>query len=179
MTDNRIEEQGHNEVQTSSHLQSKPQRDARQRRSSLILIMVGGLILVGGLVALLFFFSHSSTPGSTSASSNSNNQGKGSSQCTGERLPVDTIQQETASGLHLTVDQVKTQVSSGKTIAQIATEQGLSQSQLHDVEINALNVANNRWVQLGCISQQDVSSNMQRDTGSADYMDYEFTQWFQ
>src|SRR5262249_386975 len=98
--------------------------------------------------------------------------------CTGARIPVDTVQQETANGLHLMVDQVKTQVQAGKTIAQIAAAQGITQDELRSLEIHALQVANARWLQMGCITQQDVDSNMQRDVGSPAYMDTEFTDDF-
>jgi hypothetical protein len=114
----------------------------------------------------------SSTPASSSQSA------KQPAGCTGAREPVDVIQQQTAQGLHLTVAQVQVQVLAGKTVAQIATEQGLTASQLHDVEIQALRTANTRWQSLGCITQQDVQDNLRRDTGSAAYMDAEFTDWF-
>ena len=87
--------------------------------------------------------------------------------------------QQTAQGLHLTVAQVQARVLAGKTIAQIATEQGLTATQLHNMEIQALNTANNRWHSMGCITQQDAQDNLRRDTGSAAYMDEEFTSWFQ
>ena len=98
--------------------------------------------------------------------------------CTGAREPVDVIQQQTAQGLHLTVAQLQAQVLTGKTIAQIATAQGLTAAQLRDVEIQALHVANNRWLSMGCITQQDVQDNLQRDIGTPAYMDVEFTAWF-
>jgi hypothetical protein len=88
------------------------------------------------------------------------------------------IMQQTAQGLHLTVAQVQARVIAGKTIAQIASEQGLTAAQLHNMETQALQTANNRWLHMGCITQQDVQDNMQRDTGSVAYMDAEFTDWF-
>src|SRR5258708_4521119 len=45
-------------------------------------------------------------------------------------------------------------------------------------EVQALRYANNRWLSMGCIAQQDVQDNLQRDTGTAAYMDAEFTDWF-
>jgi hypothetical protein len=86
--------------------------------------------------------------------------------------------QQTAQGLHLSVAQVQARVLAGKTVAQIAAEQGLTATQLHDVEVQTLRYANNRWLSMGCITQQDVQDNMRRDTGSPAYMDEEFTGWF-
>ncbi len=114
--------------------------------------------------------------GSTPASSSS--PAKQASGCTGIREPIDVILQQTAQGLHLTVVQVQARVLAGKSLAQIAPEQGLTTAQLHDVEIQALNTANQRWLSMGCITQQDVQDNMHRDTGEASYMDEEFTDWF-
>jgi hypothetical protein len=86
--------------------------------------------------------------------------------------------QQTAQGLHLTVAQVQARVLAGQTIEQVASAQGLTATQLHDVEVQALQYANQQWQSQGCITQQDVQDNMQRDTGSAAYMDEEFTSWF-
>ncbi len=191
MNDNRIEEQKDKQGQAPSHLQSKPERQSGRRRLSLILLLVGALVIVGGVVALVIVFSHQSpattattattptTASSTATTPASSGSGKQSSKCTGARLPFDIVEQETASALHLTVTQVKTQVHAGKTIVQVATAQGFSADQLHTIEVNALQVANNQWLQFGCIKQQDVTSNMQRDTGTSAYMNDEFTQLFQ
>ena len=98
--------------------------------------------------------------------------------CTSARIPVDTVLQVAASSLHLSVEQIKTQIAAGKTIARVATAQGITPQQLHSIELNALQTANNRWLSMGCITQQDVADNMRRDTGTSDYMNSEFTDWF-
>jgi hypothetical protein len=161
-------------------LAERPRRRGRRRVSGLLFLLCGCLIILGGASVLAWqltsranaYVGPSSTPASSSQS------GKQAAGCTGAREPVDVIMQQTAQGLHLTVAQVQARVLAGKTIAQIATAQGLTAAQLHDVEVQALRYANNRWLSMGCSTQQDVQDNMQRDTGSAAYMDEEFTNWF-
>ena len=162
-------------------LAERPERRGRRRVSGLLFLLCGCLISLGGASVLAWqLTSHASTPvvSSSSTPTSSSQSAKQSAGCTGAREPVDVIQQQTAQGLHLTVAQVQAQVLAGKTVAQIATEQGLTATQLHDVEIQALRTANTRWQSLGCITQQDVQDNLRRDTGSAAYMDAEFTDWF-
>jgi hypothetical protein len=164
-----------------SRLAERPERRSRRRVTALIFLLCGCLIVLGGGGVLAWqLTSHTSTPAvsSNSTPTSGNSSGKQAAGCTSAREPVDVIMQQTAQGLHLTVAQVQARVLAGKTIAQIATEQGLTATQLHDVEIQALQYANNRWRSQGCITQQDVQGNMQRDTGSAAYMDEEFTSWF-
>jgi len=164
-----------------SLLAERPKR-RRKRVGALLLILCGGLLLLGGTVALTWQLTpHADTNTSTHAGNtpvSSSQSAKQPASCTGAREPVDVIQQQTAQSLHLTVAQVQARVLAGKTVAQIATEQGLTAAQLHSVEIQALHTANNRWLNMGCITQQDVQDNLRRDTGSAAYMDAEFTDWF-
>lgn len=163
-------------------LAEQPRRRSRRRVSGLLFLLCGGLLILGagGMLAGQLT-SPTSTPviSSSSTSTNSSSLGKQAAGCTGAREPVDVIMQQTAQGLHLTVAQVQARVLAGKTIAQIATEQGRAATQLHNIEVQALQYANNRWLRMGCITQQDIQDNMQRDTGSATYMDEEFTHWFQ
>ncbi len=162
-----------------SRLAERPERRGGRRVSALLFVLCGCLIILGGGVLAWQLSSHANAPAvSTSTPASSNSQEKQAAGCTGAREPVDVIMQQTAQGLHLSVAQVQARVLAGKTVAQIATEQGLTATQLHDVEVQALRYANNRWLSMGCITQQDVQDNMQRDTGSPAYMDEEFTDWF-
>jgi hypothetical protein len=165
-----------------SRLAERPERRSRRRVTALLFLLCGCLIaLSGGSVLAWQLTAHTSTPAvsSNSTPASGSSSGKQAAGCTGAREPVDVIMQQTAQGLHLTVAQVQARILAGKTIAQIATEQGLTATQLHNVEVQALHYANNRWLSMGCITQQDVQDNLQRDTGSATYMDEEFTSWFQ
>lgn len=164
-----------------SQLAERPERRGRERVTALFFVLCGCLVILGGAGVLVWQLAlHTSTPvvySSTPASGNSS--AKQPVGCTGEREPVGVIMQQTAQGLHLTVAQVQARVLTGKTIAQIAVEQGLTAAQLHNVEVQALQYANNYWFNMGCITRQDVQDNLRRDTGSAAYMDAEFTEWFE
>jgi hypothetical protein len=169
-------------VEHTEHLRlaERPERRNGRRVGALLFVLCGCLIVLGGGGMLTWqLTSHTNAPAvSTSIPTNGGSAAKQPTGCTSAREPVDVIQQQTAQGLHLTVAQVQARVLAGKTIAQIATEQGLTPTQLHNVEVQALHYANNRWLSLGCITQQDVQDNLQRDTGSAAYMNVEFTDWF-
>lgn len=174
------ENKGQERVQRESpaSLQQKPQRHSGWHQSTLLLVLLGGfIVLSGGGVLAWQLLAQAPAAGKGGAPKGSAGAALPSG-CTEARIPVDTVQQETANGLHLTVDQVQTQVQVGKTIAQIAAAQGITPAQLRALEIHALQVANARWLHMGCITQQDVDSNMRRDVGSADYMDAEFTDLF-
>ena len=163
-----------------SPLADRPERRGGRHVSALLFVLCGCLIILGGGGVLVWqLSSRANAPVvSTSTPASSHPPAKQAAGCTGAREPVDVIMQQTAQGLHLSVAQVQAQVLAGKTVAQIATEQGLTAAQLHDVEVQALRYANNRWLRMGCITQQDVQDNMRRDTGSPAYMDEEFTGWF-
>jgi cytoskeletal protein RodZ len=163
-----------------TNLAERPARRANKRVSVLVLVICACLLIMGGAGVLVWQLTFHPTASSVSSAppATSSSSAKQSTGCTGAREPVDVIQQQTAQGLHLTVAQVQVQVLAGKTIAQIAAAQGLTAAQLHAVEIQALHVANNHWLSLGCITQQDVQDNLQRDIGTPVYMDVEFTDWF-
>lgn len=163
-----------------ANLAERPARRASKRVSALVLMICACLLILGGASVLVWQLTLHTTASSVSSATpaTSGSPAKQPTGCTGAREPIDIIQQQAAQGLHMTVAQVQAQVLAGKTIAHIATEQGLSAAQLHDVEVQAIHVANNRWLSLGCITQQDVQDNLQRDIGTPAYMDVEFTNWF-
>ena len=163
-----------------SNLAERPTRRASKRVSVLVLVICACLLILGGTGALVWqltFRANASNVSSATPTTGSSSA-KQPTGCTSAREPVDVIEQQTAQGLHLTVAQVQARVLAGKTIAQIATAQGLTAAQLRAVEIQALHAANNHWFSLGCITQQEIQDNLQRDTGTAAYMDVEFTDWF-
>src|SRR5215467_7759245 len=122
MVENDAQERIQPESPTS--LQQKPQRRSGWQRSTFLLVLLGGfIILSGGGVLAWQLFAQAPASGTSGAPKGGASSGLPAG-CTGARIPVDTVQQETANGLHLTVDQVKTQVRAGKTVAQIAAAQG-------------------------------------------------------
>lgn len=169
--------QDHSQKADSIQLQKKPQRRAGTHRLAILLVL-GGIVLLGGGLVLAWHLL-AAQPARSSTNSSIRVQSKQQpAGCTGARIPVDTALQAAADGLHLSVAQVKTQIDAGKTIAQVAAAQGITLQQLHSIELNALQTANNRWLTMGCITQQDVTDNMRRDTSNPDYMNSEFTDWF-
>jgi hypothetical protein len=170
-----------------THLGSKPQRQTSGglRPLPIVIVVLLLIIIIGGVV--LVKSNVFSTQPTTTTATNPNpapggapasNAPKQPADCTGARLPNAVVLQETANGLHMTVSAIQAEVSAGKTVSQVATEQKISASQLHDIEVNALQTANDQWVQKGCITQQDVADNMKRDSGTASFMDAEFTDRF-
>lgn len=172
----------HENVNTEdSRMAERPERKNRWGVAPLLFLLCGCLIILGGGGVLIWqWTSHTSTPTvyNSSTPGSSNSGAKQPAGCTGAREPVDVIMQQTAQSLHLTVAQVQARVLAGKTVAQIATEQGLTAAQLHDVEVQVIHYANNQWLHQGCSSQQGVQDNLRRDIGSPAYMDDEFTHWF-
>ncbi|GCE05919.1 hypothetical protein [Dictyobacter aurantiacus] len=163
-------------------LSKRPEHHGKNGVGAFLFILCGCLLLLGGVGALIWQLNspleaNTSTAASTAPASSAQS-GKQPQGCTGAREPVNVIQQQMAANLHLNVAQVQARVLAGKTIAQIATEQGLTAAQLHNVEIQALHTANSRWLSMGCITPQDVQENLKRDTGSTTFMDTEFTDWF-
>jgi hypothetical protein len=162
-----------------THLKSRPGRGSRKRLLPLLLLLLGVVILTGGGIGLVSLLnSNQQTASATPTSAGKAGQQSLPQACTPARIPLNVVAHEAANGLHLTVDQVKAQVHAGKTFAQIATARSITAQQLRVLEINALQQANNYWLGLGCITRQDVTTNMQRDVGDAVYMDAEFTDAF-
>jgi hypothetical protein len=76
------------------------------------------------------------------------------------RLPWDTIRQQTALGLHLTIARVRSLVLEGKPIQAVAAAQHISGSRLHTIELHALQVGNARWIRLKCNTRQEGAAYM-------------------
>jgi hypothetical protein len=71
------------------------------------------------------------------------------------------IANQVAQGLHMTVDQLKTQLQSGKSLIQIATTQGVSSSQLQTLVTSAIQNAVNKAGHDGNLTQQQATDIMQ------------------
>ena len=81
------------------------------------------------------------------------------------------VANQVAQGLHMTVDQLKTQLQSGKSLTDIATAQGVSASQLHTLVINAVQNAVNKAVSDGNLTQQQATNIMQMLQSHAGFLD--------
>jgi len=69
-----------------------------------------------------------------------------------------TVRQHIAQGLHLTVDQITSQMVTGKQITDVALAQGISSDQLHTIELNAYQAAFQQAVQNGTYTQDQANT---------------------
>jgi len=184
MSQNTFEDQ--TEHTAPSLLQSRPERGARWRKRRtlpIVLLLVGAVIIVGtGIVLAVVLIPHGSSPtNNVTPLTVSNNPAKGENNC-GQTLPPvywDTLLQQTAQGLHLSVAQVKAQIKGGKSIQDVASEQGISAQQLQNIETSALQSANNQLVAMKCETQDGADASVEHyvNEGAQD-MNYRFTYWF-
>src|SRR6266566_8846780 len=72
------------------------------------------------------------------------------------------VANQVAQGLHMTVDQLKTQLQSGKSLSDIATAQGVSSPQLHTLVTNTIQTTLNKAVSDGNLTQQQATGLMQK-----------------
>lgn len=135
----------------------------------LVVTLVG--VLLVGLALLLFWQLHprqGTSVGGTSV------QGTASTSTTVKEGQPDppiywqTIEENIAQGLHLTVAQVKARLQppSGSRdslgIAHVAAEQGISEAQLRVIELNAIQKGHNLLVRMGILTQQGSDLGMSR-----------------
>ncbi len=71
-----------------------------------------------------------------------------------------TIENQVASGLHLTSSQLQADLQKGMTLEQIAKAQNITTAQLHTIVLNAIQSAVNQAVSDGNITQQQGSAFM-------------------
>jgi hypothetical protein len=180
VSDRQIRESSH--VERSSALQEKPQRSRGWSRSALLIVILGSAILLGGggVLAWQVTALTSSAPAqSTTASRGPIKAEPTQAAGCGPRLPWDFLVQQAANGLHLTVAQIKTQVLTGKTLQDIAVAQGISQNQLHTIEVQALRASYNKFVSMGCYTQQGADAGFRQDSGETPaQLNSDFTRYF-
>ena len=73
---------------------------------------------------------------------------------------IATLKQRVAARLHLSVDQITAQVSSGKQIADVAAAQGVSAGQLHTIVLDAYQAAFGQAVTDGTYTQAQADQYM-------------------
>ena len=72
-----------------------------------------------------------------------------------------SVATQVAQGLHMTVDQLKAQLQSGKSLSDIATAQGVSSSQLQTLVTNTIQSTVTKAVSDGNLTQQQATNIMQ------------------
>jgi hypothetical protein len=170
------------EPEAPQPLQHKPRRPSGWRLSSLLLVLGIGILVGGGGLLAWQGLAHqgSQTPGaSTNASGTDKSQlvSQAPPGPQGDR-PIywQTIQQQVAQGLHLSVAQIQAQLqvplpapagSKGRErgIADIALAQGIPQAQLHTLELQAIQDAYAQLVSQGIVTQQQADQGMQTIQG--------------
>lgn len=133
--------------------QHRPERPVR-RYFSWIFSLSGCLLIGGGIFLWQGVFHPTSDRALTSTA-----QAPGA--C-GSRLPFDWISQQLPPYLHLMVAEVTSRVRAGQDIQDIVAAQGVSPQQLYGIETKIMQDANARWINQGCISQQNARENMRR-----------------
>ncbi len=121
----------------------------QQRKRKQILFVTGGAILLGMVIfGAVLFLAKSSGPTVTGIYK--------------DPTYVSPFIDEIAQQLQLSSGQLKTQAQAGKSMADIATEQGLSLTQLHIIELNAFQHLFDKGVKSGTITQQDEDQTLQQ-----------------
>jgi flagellar basal body-associated protein FliL len=82
------------------------------------------------------------------------------------------IKNQIAQGLHLTPDQLKTQLQAGKTLSDIATTQKISASQLQTVVGNALQTGLQPAVTDGTLTQRQLDKLVKRYQNNPNLLDH-------
>jgi len=81
------------------------------------------------------------------------------------------VANQVAQGLHMNVDQLKTQLQAGKSLSAIATAQGVSSSQLQTLVTSAIQNAVNKAVSDGNLTEQQATNFMQMLQSHAGFLD--------
>lgn len=174
-------------VEGQPDLRSKPQWRSR-RRLPMLLLLLGCVIVIGGGSVLVWqLVPHQSVAVSgnnqptsptaqTATAVGKDNQSL--KDCSHGFPPSynETLKQQFAQGVHLSVAQVTSAIHSGKPIQDLAAEQGVSPDQLFSLELHAYQVADDSMVTYGCMNQYSANLDVQRyRDGGAAQLNYDFT----
>jgi hypothetical protein len=151
------------------------ERDEEFPRQRMTFLIVAGALLVV-LASLLLWQFHPwqrAANGGTAASTTAT-IGTANTSTAAKEGPPDppiywqTIEENIAQGLHLTVAQVKARLQpppgqrDSSDIGHVANEQGVSESQLRSIELNAIQKGHVLLVRMGILTQQGSDLGMQR-----------------
>lgn len=161
--------------------------EASRRGGRRWLLLVGIALLL--LISLLLWQLHPWPTASTTAGTATNTQA--STVTTAKEGQPDppiywqTIEENIAQGLHLTVAQVKARLQpppgqrDSPGIAHVASEQGITAAQLRVIEINAIQKGHDLLVRMGILTKQGSDEGMQRIRGwDQATLDDHVTGWF-
>lgn len=138
--------------------------------------IIGGMLLVGG--SLFFLTACSPSPANTSNATSHTPLSAANIEQTERALDVawintyaSDITQEVAQGLHVSVDQLRSQLQAGQTLSQVATAQRLTPVQLQTLELQALRDAGQKAVRAGVVPQAHVDQFLQQAHSDSVYLD--------
>jgi len=137
-----------------------------------ILVMIGCL-LIGGLAVLvvLAHLGNRATAPRTTDNSVRVEQTERALDVAWIATNLQPIADHVASGLHLTADQLETQLNSGKTLTQVAAAQGVSSAQLVTIELTTLQTIGQQAVQAGVTTQARLDQLLQQAQRDPVYLD--------
>ncbi len=101
---------------------------------------------------------------------------QGKSTFSGDKMALDgqfasQAKQDIADGLKLSPNDITQQLSNGKNLQDIATEQGVSVDQLHKIELNAFTNLVNTEVKIGRMNENDAKGMLQHLQDNSDNLD--------
>jgi len=146
----------------------------------ILYILIGAivvvLILVGvGVFVLLPKITSASSPQATpTVVSPTSTPKKGTVLAKNVRENLPAIKTQVAQGLHMTSDQLTTQLLSGQTLTQIATAKGVSSTQLQSIISTAFTTNLQSAVSNGTLTQKQVSGLIKRYQKNPDLLDKVF-----
>jgi hypothetical protein len=175
------------EEQSSDLLQKKPQRQTGWRLMPFL--MLPGMIIILGVVLVGAWRITNSAPSSTGSSAqntgNTGNRGTSNSQTPGDNHPAvywQTLRVQFAQGMHMTEQQIQENVQStllathppttngrvelnaadaAQWVSDLATARGISQNQLHTIEVTAVQRAYAVLVEQHVLTQQQANEDIQ------------------
>ena len=167
-----------------------PENEERQRsRWRWLSLLLGGIIIVVGILLLAWQIAHQAPltngNGSSYAPVSGGQAPKQSGGQTDPPIYWQTLQEQVAQGLHLTVAQMKAQLQpppgqrDSLGIAHVAAELGISEAQLRTIELNAAQKGHDLLVRMGILTQQQSDQGMQSiRSWSQATLDQHVTSWF-
>ncbi|GHO94707.1 hypothetical protein KSF_047550 [Reticulibacter mediterranei] len=165
----------YNSGATTAHGEKLTSLPTRSRRTT------GWWIVLLVIVALVFFMFGRVTDSSPApsisigTSSISSQQGKVAFPSDNKLMLDDQFasqaRQDIASGLSLSPDDIAKQLNAGRTLQEIAADQGVNVDQLHKIELNAISNLIKTEVKAGRMDENDAQSMLQRFQDNPDTLD--------
>lgn len=150
-------------IEDTGRAPSRGRRGSRRRAHALaagiVALALAMLVVSGSRVVAALPATHPTTPANPRSTQAGAKPKPGQNLCA-SRLPWDTIRQQAAREMRLSVAQVRARILRGKPIQNVAAAQRISPTRLHTIELHALEIGNERWIRLGCNTRQEGDAYM-------------------